>query len=686
MGRNHKYRYTWYNSADWKLTLWCHPAYDGGSTMETVVIDLPWECLNDPGIFSELSASFENAIPVGMVDTEVMTIRFNLTALEEAAFWGYDYATDIEQMFDYIVNPVYPNGGELNYLGVSGRVYDTRNFWKLTVEGGPFKAPFTLFEGMQEEQSEDELIVSEAGTLSIVVRIRNFWRVALEMLTGADVYDRFYATGALLTPTLTTDRAFEIIYNNAGREYSRDTRYPSRYSLKEGGTRHSLEEFYDWFKVSDLWKEIGRLCANVYTDHRREGATSADFASPDSHTEGCPFDLVTPYRQTYTATGTKGAEYTNSHDGGTWPDWSKVLFLGRAFFKHPKGATSTEVESGGFLSAHATFGIQKLASLWDFVKQATEQSLAKCVPMWINSDVRLLFYYPFETYHQELSLRSENAFSIARSSIQDIREKDAGDRFAKLRSGLIGTVEAGMQEGTGDDEKTITYREFGHEQRDGFNIPFAMHNLPKLGNANDDTNPWADKPGKLSDGSADDLRCQNKHSWEGGLYYEYQSSTAGVGSYTSTAGGSRSIVVRLHENVGLNLGNGHTETDTTTVARSTETNWDFFKEDIRNAMKEMQATTCWPLFAAKAYAKYFGSKYQFSIELNVPGEQALPEYIGEWFDIYDDENPTAKGLRAWYDTQKVADYPEKFCLIDTKLDFAESGRAVATFFASPYAE
>jgi hypothetical protein len=691
MARNVIYELPWVNRAGWNVFLTIIPAdLHTNSLAAADVVTIPRRCIQI-GSFSTLKASFENGVPVGMVDTQSLEFMVILSRLEDAAEEGYADGTDLNDLVDYLLYPTYANGGTMRIGANEGRDYDTRNFIRLEFSGGPFAARFTAFEGIQEQLSEDDMFLTDTGTWKINIKVRNFWRVALETITGADVHAQFTHASTAIDRVLTCRDSYDIATIESGFNFIRMTRFESPYVHKEAGTTTRLYEYTDYYAVRDLWGALEGLVTAMYDDHTR-GANHSSVPAFSSHENvsavGIPFDMVTPAKQTYGLAGTKGDDITETVSGNTRPNWGAVLFPALTVFRDPFAVEDEEVESGGFISSHASFGMSKLKTAYDFVKQAAEQSLAKVVPMHFStSDYRLYSLPVFDTIHDSGTYRSPTPLTIIKRDIKGTKKKvvdenTAGDRKITLRSGLIGEAEAGMQEGQGDDVKTVEVQGYGHEQADGFNLPLAMHNLPRLGDKAKDRDFWTSGDFGL-DPDGGNTVFYDGPTWESGLYYAEE--TEDFGGFFNEDFGNLPAPVRIHENLTFYLGNGYTETDSVTVPRSDEADFDLFREDMRNLVYQIQTTTGWGFFAAYLYTKYFSNPLQSTISIDVPGHHALPEYVGEWFDLADNAG-VSKGLEIYRTSPRLAAFPKKFCLVSTELDFALNGRAIVNLWASPYAE
>lgn len=697
MAREKVYRAIWENKARWKIQLDIIPAGLGTTTFDQTdpanIVMLPGEVV---GQYSAgfLDAKFATGLPVGMVDVSTLDISFELAPLEEAHEYGFENPDDLVDLVDYLLNPTYTNGGSFTAGGIPGRTFDTHNVIRVYVSEGPFRQKFLLFDGLQEEVHEDQLVLGEFENFGIKIQCRSFWRVALEQITAADVHARFFdpASAFATAPALTSRVAVDLMGVSGGQRFGRITRYPHADQIKVGGTKYNRFEHTDFYTIEDLWEQVRVLC-EVYLSQNSRRSGASLYLKSDIITGATPFDYVTLYQQSTTVvTGAKGTALTDMGD---------ALLPLRSYLRHRKQHVSYVTaytdydpaapidETGGFLSQLANFGAGTMKSMWDVLQQCSEQSLIKVVPSVVNNDISLTFRKAFDNWIDETERFSDDAYTILRreiSGVKTIGKRSSGNttgdsRIYDLRDEFVSEAEAGMQEGEGDDKKTISYRKVGSEQSDGFDVPMMVHNLPRLGSKDKDFfgKPdgidWGDSD-KFPVGAGSMILQYDGAIWDSCIYYSHT-----LGGWTG-----RAEPVRVHENVSIDLGNGITETDTTSTPLSTETDPVRYKEETRTGVIEtIQSSTGWPYWAARLYTEYFDEKRQGSLKFEVPGEHGLPEYLGEWFQIATDEG-VSKGLAVWRDTPRLSAYPTRFALVETSLDFAITGTAQVRLWGSPHAE
>lgn len=695
MAREKVYRASWVNRARWKVELEIWPAGNAALSVDTVdVVEIPKEVI---GIFSPgvLDAKFATGLPIGTIDVSTLTVGVELAPLEEAEEFGFENASDLRDLADYLIEPTYSGGGSFTSGGITGRSFDTRNFVRILVSEGPFTQKRILFEGVQEDVGEDQLILGENNNFGINIQLRSWWRVALEEIQASDVWTRFFDSGSSLTPAVTSRVSFELIGTSGGDRFARVVRFRVGDFVTYGaGSSAERYEHVDYYTVEEFWREVGALCSLFYAAHRRVSGATTYLKSSGKASDATPFDNVTLYKQTTTdVTGARSTALAGT-DKMLVPmrsylrARSSTLAYAAAYTTYDPAAPIDE--TGGFLSSRGNFGAGTMKSIWDVLQQSAEQAMVKVVPSYALDDVTLSFRKVFENHLSDGDRFSEGAYTILRREIQGIKtvgKRTSGNttesnRIYDLRDEYVGEAEAGMQEGDGDDKKTVSYRLIGTEQADGMDVPMMLHNLPRLGSSERDYYRYPKPDNRITDAvwfaktDGDVVLFHDAASWEACLYY----------ADTLSGWTGRTEPIRVHENVKIDLGNSITPLDSTTVPLSTETNPERYKEETRvGVIETIQSTTGWPYWVAKLYVDYLSSDKQGSLKMEIPGEHGLPEYLGEWFDIADNDG-NSKGLNVWRDTARLDPFPKKFALVETSLEFAITGTAQVRLWASPYAE
>lgn len=673
MARNVIYRWEVTNDVGWIVGVEVLPSADysdrtSNSLFRARVVKIPDEAIEWDS-FPVIKRGFgqNSPRPIGMVEQDSLELVWNLDILEEAADAGYPDGADLVDLVTYLIDPTTVDGAKLD-LKADGSVTNTvptGNWIRVYVKTGtgpftfgqstPVPGKISLFEGVQTEVDAEDMVFSDSdGLWQYTMRVRHWWPVALEQIPVDDLAVRFINDNASVDSSF----RFDYLYYAASAPFAKYTQPDDVYTQNSGIFGESAR-MRQWIGV---WSALEDLLSDWIDGHLR-GSTIYNYVrlkSPLTNSGGAPTDLVTLYKLDYTSANDKGTALNR----GEWNVTSE-------FFLENRTGGSDETAPGGLAGEGADWGIRTQKTCYDIVQMCVEQSLAKAVPVLKGHEAGNVEFHPIldSPYDEATDIYSPEALTIYPEDIEP-----SGNRTARLREGIVQEAESGINEGSGDDLETVSFKATGHDQTDGFNLPFFVHNMPKVGDASNDRGIKKHRFlafDYLKSGYR--VGVQNSPGYEACLWYRELSPPTNI---TDKA----SVWCRVHGSPDIDLGNGITRSELLRTALPTEKDDALLPALLAAAALEEQATTSWAYVAANGLTSYLGLRKAFVVQEDIPGEKGLPLYVGSVYTLVDaDGNP--KGLRAYRTASALTSYPTKAIMTDTELN-VRTGRATSTFYAN----
>lgn len=695
MSRNVIYRVAMTNDVGWRVRLYIRPSTNiatrASTAMNTRIVAVPPTAI-DWDNFPIVKRSFgENTPrPIGMTESDSIEITWNLHILEEAIERGYPDAADLTHLLDYLQNPTSQSGVEITIDPTGFTAPDdtialqTGNHFRLTVESGslPF-APTThpypgsptggeviLFEGVQTDlEIEDGDIDDRDGTWRHITRVRHWWRVALEQIPVSALATHAYYSG----PRVEGDTFWDQAYHDGVHPF---LHIADRWEYFNPERAIERAETIPWITI---WSSLQSLVSEWYGGHLRQTANillDSKATVGTGNGGGTPTDGVTLFKLDHTENNDRGAVLGRG-------DWVVKARFGDD--QIDSASPIIYLNPGGMCGPGADWGLYAVKTIWDMVQMCTEQSLQKCVPTnkgtftssLAVADAEVQFRPMFDSPYTTTETFSDETFTLYKKELSP-----AGSKKPQFRDGLIAEVESGMEEGSGDDEEKISVKNVGIEQTDGFNLPFFIHNMPKVGEAEKDKTDakkyFKDSPrfsGYLKYGFRAVLQMSS--GYEACIWYRETSPPTTIFDTLP-----HPPHFRAHGSPIIEIGNGITYNALPRTSLPTEPDTAYLPALMAAANLTEQRETSWAATAAHALLAYMVTRWSFTIDFDLPGHKALPQYVGSTYRLCNDAG-VAKGLRMWRDTPYLSSYPTSAMLVSTELNI-KTGRATCKFYANDH--
>lgn len=328
------------------------PATWDGS--DNVYIDIPARVIYGT---TATAAQFEK-LPINWPDSPSMKVGIKL---------NYLTGTALADLKDYILKPNKSDGGLFDLYNSETAVYETSTCWMLESDMGDSTKTInqfeTIFLGAQRRLPVQKHNANKkTGRKKIELEVQHLSRMIFEAVKPEHVKRAMFNATYKAVSGPHTDQ-FESAYTASSRTYT--------FSHANHTSLGTYRAFY--IRLIDLYRTINDLATCAFADYTRFPSVafamlSAVGTNPASDDTGGPLDALQFYRQTYTASGVKGA----------------VLGRDELYFLAWVQAATTLTfgdDIGGYLSGvgRDPLGIYKYRNLYDWLRDASETGHAKVI-------------------------------------------------------------------------------------------------------------------------------------------------------------------------------------------------------------------------------------------------------------------------------------------------------------------
>lgn len=631
-----------------ELPLSTYPAPPFGGNTVSGWVSLSTESISVVNIGD---VAFASSFPVGAPRTPIAKIRFQLTAIGDG-------------LRSVLLSPAEPGTVSYSVPGGSSHTMTTDTTPMLTILADNGDATLDIedfeiaFQGAQIKQVQRPLGLSyESDTSDYEVTFAHIIEACLERIKPVDIAQ--YALYNFNTSTYANpaggsgDYAFAHLYDGVWQGGNDNATFAIGSATRAAEIGHQFR--CRLFAVETLPRTVELLAQEIYKAFVRDTSATLEFrratGTNSSVAEGTPFDFLRFSTQTHDGSGDRGITELVINGGG-----AKQLFFIAAGWQGGDvtyaidsdelglALDDTDPNNGvgivfGMFSPNDTdSGIYSYTNAYDLFVDMAAGGLSKATYQFDDEKSVDVYFSPILGGHRAIrNIYRENA----------IRE----DPNAVLGAGYVSEVEAQWADPQGEDEGVIirakTEGNLG-DARGGVNLFF--HNLPYRGSEGD-FKWW---PGNLPG-------QPNIADEENSVFLSYPYFSPRRLYYFSDADtlldGSSPILVhdqvRLEKNwSALTSWTGTSQNRPTPDLRGSvslpfsQTYQEYYTEQLvrgyRARMLTLQRESCIAYFASDFLQRMFGSEDQWGITVKVDMDKANVAYVGERFQLTDDnDNPAS---------------------------------------------
>lgn len=620
------------------------PAFMDDPGVGSIYIRMPETAITSLAV----GASEYDGLPVGWPSPPTLKIGFDLTALNTF----YVETGDTSNIATRLLSPVWPGGG-IFYIsdpfGVDPDTpyeFDLHNFVRYSTDAGDSAIAVSAFEtvfiGTQNPFPSLTVKASRVPErVTCEVEFTHIIKACLEAITPEIFAAAFRSDHAGSGYPNNTPKASGVIYDDL--YYQSPNRYArafAKYKDDDGNyekarlhhIRHLSETmrglveqaYYNFTRIySGTTVDVGFYSKN--TNHPQYSA------SYNTHT---PLSIYEFYEKDYTPANGRGTSLL----GSILPE-NNVYFISYIWpssIDTDPGTDPFDDAIGGFLSPHDDYGIHTFTNMWDFMKRWADGTLCKVQFDAAGRDVMRVYFNPLKqsitTTTARRDLRTRN-FRRGGGDAPDAEIEIGGQRL----SGAIATW-AGAGN---DDETNITVKAVGSRSDADGAFEIMFHNLPSIG---DPANRYRMTTHTGDRGYNPDISTEHVIGASTGfrirtLYY-----------IATPAASVSEIAIRVHDTVGIDVGDGYVIDGEITPLPTTSTHPlpdDLFDDawwlTFVATMRGIQLNSCLGYATAYRATQLFSDQSQAEIRTEVDLDFAYLLDIGDRYTFVDDAGAYAAG-------------------------------------------